>query len=174
MANISYRLLQSADLDAYRAIRLRCLRDYPDNFGTTYEEEQQGKYAKLVGAIKGDDKDNFAYGAFTENNELVGICGFVREPRTKTRHRGEVIQMFVDTAYAKQGIGKQLLQHTINKAFENPGIDSITLSLVYGNHSAEKLYKSLGFVEYGKMENFFKSGDKYSTQLFMVLVRGNK
>ena len=80
--------------------------------------------------------------------------------------------MFVDTAYAKQGIGKQLLQHTVNKAFENPGIELVTLSLVYGNHSAEKLYKSLGFVEYGKMENFFKSGDSYTTQQFMVLGRG--
>ena len=174
MTNISYRLLQTADLDKYRAIRLRCLKAYPDNFGTTYEEEQQLKYPKLESAIKGQTTDNFAFGAFTANNGLVGICGFVREPRTKTRHRGEVIQMFVDTAHAKQGIGKQLLQHTINKAFENPAIDRITLSLVYGNHSAEKLYKSLGFVEYGKMENFFKSGDTYTTQLFMVLGRNNK
>jgi RimJ/RimL family protein N-acetyltransferase len=170
MTGISYRILQVADLDKYKAIRHRCLKEYPDNFGTTLEEELQSKFPKLEPAIKGIDKDSFTFGAFDGDN-LVGICGFLREPRTKTKHRGEVIQMYVDTAYAGKEIGKALLKHTIDKAFQNPAIEQITLSLVYGNEKAEKLYKQLGFVEYGRLANFFKAGDKYTTQLFMVLNR---
>jgi RimJ/RimL family protein N-acetyltransferase len=170
MNEITYRILQQSDLENYKAIRYRCLQEYPDNFGTTLEEELASKFPKLEPAIKGIDKDSFAFGAFDGDN-LIGICGFVREPRTKTKHRGEVIQMFVDTAYAGKGIGKALLKHTIDKAFENPAIEQITLSLVYGNEKAEKLYKQLGFVEYGKLANFFKAGDKYTTQLFMALSR---
>ena len=171
MKDITYRLLHTTDLDQYTALRQRCLREYPNNFGNTYQEEAEAKYPKLIPAIKGTDTDSFAYGAFTEDNNLIGLCGFVREPRIKTAHRGEVVQMFVDTAYAGKGIGKQLLKHTIDKAFENPAIEQIILSLVYGNKAAEGLYKSLGFVEYGKLDNFFKSGDNYTSQLFMALQR---
>ena len=171
---MTYRLLHTADLDQYIALRQRCLKEYPDNFGNTYKEEAENKFPKLLPAIKGTDTDSFAYGAFTTDNNLIGLCGFIREPRVKTAHRGEVIQMFVDTAYAGKGIGKQLLKHTIDKAFENPAIEQIILSLVYGNKAAEGLYKSMGFVEYGKLGNFFKTGNTYTSQLFMVLARDKK
>lgn len=168
---MNYRLLHTADLDQYKALRLRCLKEYPDNFGNSYSEETELKFPRLVPAIKGEDAKSFCYGAFTEQGSLIGICGFLREKRIKTAHRGEVTQMFVDTAYAGKGIGKQLLKHTIDKAFQDPSVEIITLSLVYGNAAAEGLYKSLGFVQYGKLDNFFKTGDKYTAQLFMALPR---
>jgi ribosomal protein S18 acetylase RimI-like enzyme len=171
MNKIFFRQLITTDYDEYRRIRLDSLKQYPDNFGSTYEEEFNSQSSKLDNAIKGTGKGNFAMGAFTDYYKLVGICGLVRDLRLKTRHRGEIVQMYVDPSFAGQGIGKTLLRLTIEKAFHNTEIEQIVLNVVYTNDKAVKLYKQLGFIEYGRLENYFKTGTRYFTQLFLNLSR---
>ena len=171
MNKIFYRQLTITDCDEYRRIRLECLKQYPDNFGSTYEEELNAQSLKLDNAIKGTDKGNFAMGAFTASNKLIGICGLVRELRLKTRHRGEIVQMYIDPAFARQGIGKTLLQLSIENAFQDTETEQIILSVVYTNDKAVKLYKQLGFIEYGRLENYFKIDTRYFTQLFLCLTK---
>lgn len=168
---IVYRLLANDDLDKYREIRLRSLKEFPDYFGSTYEEEVKPGSMWLAGAIKGTDPDNFVFGAFAHNDQLIGICGFIRQTRVKTRHRGDLIQLFVDPLFSGKGVGRKLMNLVIEKAFENDEIELITLGVVNINEHAIKMYRQAGFVEYGKMENYFKYGDKYFTQLLFVLSR---
>lgn len=171
MNKIFYRQLIITDYDEYRRIRLDSLKQYPDNFGSTYEEEHSSQSLKLDNAIKGTGKDNFAMGAFTDYNKLVGICGLVRDLGLKTRHRGEIVQMYVDPSFARQGIGKTLLRLTIEKAFQNTETEQIILNVVHTNDKAVKLYKQIGFIEYGRLENYFKTGASYFTQLFLSLTK---
>ena len=110
-------------------------------------------------------------GAFTDYNKMAGICGLVRDLRSKTRHRGEIVQMYVDPSFAGQGIGKTLLRLTVEKTFQNAEIEQIILSVVYTNDKAIKLYERLGFIEYGKLENYFKTGTRYFAQLFLSLAK---
>lgn len=169
MQKIVYRQLIPTDYDEYKRVRLDSLKQYPDNFGSTYSEELHLKNLKLTHAIQAADKYNFAAGAFTEDRKLIGICGFITDMRLKTRHRGEIVQLFVDSSYNGQGIGKKLLQFSIEKAFDNGQTEQITLSVVSANEKAVRLYKQAGFAEYGKLENFFKSGTEYSVQSFLYL-----
>jgi RimJ/RimL family protein N-acetyltransferase len=171
MQKINFRQLASADHNEYRRIRLSCLVQYPDNFGTTFDEELNASSLRLTNAVQSPDKNNFAYGAFTVNEQLIGICGFISEKRVKVQHRGEVVQLFVDKQYAGKQIGKTLLQLTIDKAFENEQKELISLSVVSINEKAIQLYKKLGFVEYGRLDGYFKSGSQYFTQVFFMLTR---
>jgi RimJ/RimL family protein N-acetyltransferase len=171
MQGIFYRQLTPVDYDEYRSVRLDCLKKYPGNFGTTYNEELNSKTLKLTDAIKNADQYNFVFGAFNANKKLIGICGFLGETRLKTQHRGEIVQMFVDPMYSGKGVGQTLLQLSIDKAFENEQIEQIILSAVASNENAMRLYKKLGFTEYGKLENYFKSDNQYTSQSFLYLMR---
>lgn len=170
MTNIQYRPLQAGDLHIYRQIRLECLRNYPDYFGTTYEEDLHSsalKFDKVLAAGLGND---FLLGAFT-GEVLIGICGFIQGDRIKTRHHGEIVHMYVNPDFSGQGIGTRLLQLTMEKAFANSLIDQIELGVVYSNERAVNIYRKLGFIKYGLLENYFQQGDKRWAQLFMVLTR---
>jgi len=158
-------------LGEYRRIRLECLKQYPNNFGATFEEELNSAHLKLHDAIEKTDSNNFALGAFAGDGHLIGICGFVTEKRVKTKHRGEIVQMFVDPLHAGKGIGKELLTRAIDRAFENGQTEQITLGVAGANDDAIKLYTRVGFVEYGRLDNYFKSGSEYFTQAFLVLTR---
>ena len=136
MHEIFFRQLVLEDLAAYRRIRIECLEHYPHNFGTTPAEEINSKTLKLDKAITQPDNCNFAIGVFNAHQKLIGICGFLAETREKTKHRGEVVQMFVDPAYKGQGIGKALLQQVTEKAFSSGLIEQIILSAVFTLKSA--------------------------------------
>ena len=133
MHNVFYRQLLSADYNEYKRIRLDSLKEYPNNFGAIYEEELNSKSLKLEGAIKFTNDANFAFGAFSPEETMIGICGFVTDLRQKTKHRGEIVHMFVNTQYTGQGIGKKLLQLTIDKAFNNNQTEQIILGVVCTN-----------------------------------------
>lgn len=171
MEQISFRQLNREDHDRYRKARLSCLVQYPDNFGATFDEELVAGPLRLTNAIQSPGKNNFAFGAFNPANQLIGICGFISEKRLKTQHRGEVVQLFVDRHYGRNGIGERLLGLIIDKAFQNEQKELITLSVVSINDKAIQLYKKLGFVEYGRLERYFKSGSQYFTQVFFMLTR---
>lgn len=167
---INYRLLQKTDIQSYRQIWLECLELFPDNFGTTYEEAYQATKLKLENVIETNDVDSFMFGAYFEGN-LIGICGFLRETRLKTKHRGEIVQMYLNPNFVGQGIGNKLLTHCIEKAFKNPEIEQIILTVVAENAKAVYSYKKVGFESYGHLENYFKSGNHYTSQEFMILTR---
>ncbi|MEO8771191.1 MAG: GNAT family protein [Ferruginibacter sp.] len=170
---INFRILQSEDIESYRQVRLACLKNHPDQFGTTYEEEANTNPLKFETILSTNNSHDFMFGAF-DDKMLIGICGFIQQTRIKTSHLGEIVQMYVDPSYAGKGIGSQILKLAVDKAFENKKIDQVLLSVVYSNEKAVSTYKKLGFAEYGKLENYFKQGGGSWSQLFMALRRNKK
>ena len=171
--NIHFRLLQLEDIESYRKVRLACLKNHPDHFGTTYEEELNTSPLKFETVLSTKNSNDFLFGAF-DDKTLIGICGFVQQTRIKTSQLGEIVQMYVDPSYAGKRIGSQLLKLAVDKAFLNKAIDQVLLSVVYSNEKAVSTYKKLGFVEYGKLENYFKQGSQSWSQLFMTLCRNKE
>lgn len=167
---IRYDKLNAKDLNAYKGVRIDCLRNHPASFGPTYEEETHKDELKFDPILRDHKKDDFVLGAFSiEQNELIGICGFMTEKRSKTKHRGDISQLYVQPAFQNMGIGKSLLEGTIEQAFSISRIEQITLGVVQNNIIAVQLYKKLGFIEYGRLENYFKSEAASYTQLMMAL-----
>jgi len=167
-----FRKLTPADSPLYRKVRLECLLTFPDNFGSTYEEESSQHELKFEKILREVDPNSFLAGAF-DGDSLIGLCGFYREGRKKTRHRGEIVQMYIHPDYANKSLGTGLLKYTIEKALENPEVEQLILSLVLQNEKAGRVYEKLGFREYGRLTNYFKSGTQYWDQRFMVLHRAD-
>jgi len=161
------RRLHKEDVEAAYALRLRALRESADSFGTTYEE-----YAALPLAeaqqrfrLQGDD---FVLGAFLDNT-LVGVVTFRRETRTKTRHKGQLLGMFVAEEARGKGIGRALVSGLIDEVRGLDGVAQINLDVFTTTTAARALYKSLGFEVCGLERNADKVGDTYFDSEMMVL-----
>ncbi len=165
---IIYRKISASEIDLYHHIRLDCLKNYPDNFGVLYEEEVKANNFKFDKIIADKNATDFLMSAFSDA-DLIGTCGFIQEIRKKKNHIGVISGMYVMPAYKSKGIGKQLIQATISKAFENPEIEMITLAVAGSNTIAQNLYNKIGFKEYGRLPNYFKYKGEYETQVFMAL-----
>jgi len=151
---ILYRRLRSADCEAYRRLRLGCLISDPGSFASTAAEQPPGKLT-FERYIEEDAPDHFIVGAFREST-LVAIVGFSREARVKNRHRGEIIQMCVQTDARGQGIGAALMRHMIAVAFGLEGLEQIQLGVASQNQTAIRLYEKLGFRRFGLQPRFYK------------------
>jgi RimJ/RimL family protein N-acetyltransferase len=169
-SEIIFKVLTSNDVEQYKKIRLNCLTKFPDNFGTRAREELASYPNKFISIVNFPSSDGFIYGAF-RLNDLIGICGFIKEGREKTAHRGEIVQVFLEPEYWGKGIGEKLLRLTVDKAFEDAEIDQLTLSAVKTNAKAALLYEKLGFKTYGVLENYFKDKNGSTSQIFMYLKR---
>jgi len=167
--NITYNILIPADAAAYRTLRLEALRLFADNFGSYAEEKAKPKLA-FEGFIEQQTPGRFIAGAF-DNGKLIGICGFARDETYKSNHKGLIIQMYVRQRYSSKGVGRQLLQTVAQKAFALPGIEQLILGVVTTNTSAVKLYEKVGFTTFGTHHNYFKDGDTYYHQQFMILYK---
>ncbi len=169
-STIEYRILRKEDKAKYRQIRLECLKNHPENFGSVYEDEVLAKNLKFDEIIEAESGSDFLYGAF-EKEHLVGICGNISEKRLKTAHISEISHVYVMPQYTNRGICTELTRLTMEKVFENKGIEQIVLGVVGSNTSAIGIYEKAGFVKYGIHENYFKTADQYQDLVLMVLKR---
>jgi len=167
---LEIRRLVPGEENLYRKVHLDSLRTFPDHFGTLFEDQCLVERLPFEDFIQNASEDNFVHGAFS-GKTLAGIAGFRRESRPKTRHRGEIVQMFVSPAIQGKGVGEKLLRSVIDAAFSLPGLESVELSAVAENEAARKLYERVGFKTYGIRSCYFKHGERYWNQRFMELHR---
>jgi RimJ/RimL family protein N-acetyltransferase len=139
------RRLTPQDATAYRALRLRALREHPEAFTSSYEEDAQ---VPLQVAAARLDSNAFAFWGAAEGGELYGVVGLERELRAKSRHKGIVIGMYVAAEAAGQGVGRALLEALLAHA-RAEGLGSLVLTVTEGNEPARRLYERAGFRSFG-------------------------
>lgn len=169
---IIIRKLQPNESSIYREIRLTCLQNAPNNFGSTYEEEVLIPKLKFEMFIENDSQDHFMFGAF-DDRKLIGTTGFNRMDRQRAMHRGEVVQVYVDSNYRGQNVGERLLRSVLDYAFALDGLEQIQLSVIAANQTAIRLYEKLGFKTFGVQPKYFKVRDRYLDQQFMQLFKSD-
>lgn len=169
---IIIRKLEPHESSLYREIRLACLKNASDYFGSTYEEEVLSPRLKFETFIENASPDHFMLGAF-DRDDLIGITGFTRMIRQRDRHRGEVVQVYVDARYRGQNVGEKLIRSVLEHAFVLDGIEQVQLSVIAGNEKAIKLYEKIGFRTFGIQQNYFKIGSTYRDQQFMQLFKND-
>ena len=140
------RPLQLEDFEAFAKIRAYALENNPEAFCASNKEELAHRKSRFEETV--NHKDNFMLGAFLDE-KLIGIVGFVKETRIKSKHKGFIWGMFIYPEQQNQGIGKKLLLAALAKAFNNPELRQINLSVIENNTNALKLYEKLGFITYG-------------------------
>lgn len=156
----------------YRAMRLACLKNAPESFGSTYEEEVLNPKFPFETHIETGSPDHVMFGAL-DNERLIGITGFNRMARKRASHRGELVQVYVEPAYRGQNIGEKLLRQTLAYAFSLEGIEQVQLSVIASNTTAINLYEKLGFKTFGVQPKYFKVENGYLDQQFMQLFKSD-
>jgi RimJ/RimL family protein N-acetyltransferase len=145
-SDLQIRRLLSSDAAEYRTLRLRALRDHPEAFTSSYEEEVLKPLANSEQRL-GDTSPVRFWGAFIDG-KLVGTVGLEREQRLKVQHKAMVIGMYVATEYARRGIAQALLGTLLTDARASQ-LELLVLTVTSGNQGAERLYLNAGFVSWG-------------------------
>jgi RimJ/RimL family protein N-acetyltransferase len=120
--------------------------------------------------IENDSPDHVMFGAF-DDERLIGITGFNRMARQRAMHRGELVQVYLDSNYRGQNIGEKLIRWVLDYAFNLEGIEQVQLSVIANNHTAINLYEKIGFKTFGVQRRYFKVGETYMDQQFMQLFK---
>ena len=168
--DITYRRLSTIDLEQYRSIRLESLKEYPDSFGASYEDQKNKKKLGFEEYIEQELPDKFIVGAF-DNAQLLGICGFFRKENSKRMNAGEIIQMYVKPKFQSNKVGYWLLQAVLVEAFKIAEIENIELGVFANNQNANTLFDNAGFEEYGFKENYVNDNGARLDRRLMVLSR---
>ena len=142
---MAVRILAVPDAPEYRELRLRALREFPEAFTSSHEEESVKPLAWYEERLAGPAST--FWGAF-EEGRLCGVVGLEREGRVKNRHKAMVIGMYVAPQQAGRGLGQALLGALVASA-RREGLELLVLTVTVGNGVAQRLYERAGFVSFG-------------------------
>jgi ribosomal protein S18 acetylase RimI-like enzyme len=139
------RRLAAADAPAYRAARLRSLREHPEAFTSSFEDDDKQPLDMMVQRLGHVARK--VWGAF-EDGELCGTIGLDPEMRGRGRHKATVVGMYVAPEAKGRGVGRVLLDTLIADA-QAAGFELLVLTVTEGNSNAIKLYERAGFKSFG-------------------------
>ena len=143
---IQIRRLEVSDAAAYRAFRLRALREHPDAFTSSFEEEDIKPLLDTEKRLRAVEVGKL-WGAYVAN-EMAGMVGLSLDARIKSRHKGLLVSMYVTPEYTGKALGLSLVD-TVVKDARACGLELVTLTVTDGNHAAIALYKKCGFTAFG-------------------------
>jgi len=158
----SIRRLTRHDFDAYLAIRLEALRDYPESYGTSAESFAARPRQEIEDFLS----RRAVFGVVTAASELAGIVVYDRDQGERESHRGWLLQVYVKPAM--RGTGAALAM--IEAAVEHARSEVIQLHLMVGAHNAPaiRLYEKAGFKTYGTDPRCLYVNGRYVDEHMMV------
>ena len=175
MGKLNIRAFTANDVRDFRRLRLRALKEHPDAFGSSYEEESALTLEAVAARMRrtAESPDDFTLGAYQEG-ELVGVVGFYRDSSSaKVRHKGHVWGMYVAAERQGEGVGRALMRELIARAERVPGLEQVHLDVVTRNERARGLYASLGFETYGVEPNaLVVDGEGLDEEMMVLHLKG--
>ena len=146
---------------------MRGLREHPDAFTSSYEDDSAKPLAATAKRLAADSADT-VYGAFVAG-QLVGVAGLGRETRRKNAHKATVFGMYVAPECARRGIGEALLAHLIDEAKRASTLTQLALTVTDTNAAAVALYVRAGFTSFGVEPRAIRVGNAYFGKNHMYL-----
>jgi RimJ/RimL family protein N-acetyltransferase len=165
---VQVRILAESDAAQFRALRRERLERAPHAFAESVAEHDALSLETIQARLRHASGENFVMGAF-EDGALVGIAGFSRSPRLKSRHKGVIWGVYVRPDMRGRGAARLLLDALIARARAEPGLEQILLSVSIGQAAARRLYESLGFEPWGRERHALKVDGQYVDEDHMVL-----
>jgi GNAT superfamily N-acetyltransferase len=124
--NFEIRRLRLEDYEEYCVLRAEGLLDSPMAFTTSYADfvarTDENKKEIYLSSI-GEKSENFTLAVFVPiedettitppKKRMVGLTGFGRETREKTRHKGTLVSVYVTPKYRGKGLSRKMLQQAL-------------------------------------------------------------
>ena len=146
-------ITEEDDIKAYYELLKKAITDEPQFFRVAAIDIEGEVFPTK------DTFENFTLGAFSEDGELLGTAGFKRDLFVKLKHKGLIFRMYVSEKAKGQGLGRILLQTTIERASQNQSLKQIYLTVVATNLRAKSLYLSEGFETFAVERNSIKMAE---------------
>ena len=139
------RRIRPGERETLKRIRLAALKDSPDAYGRTYEEESAYSdefwEERTASGASSDERATF----FAEiDGEPVGMVGYGRDEDGACA----LYAMWVHPGARRSGAGRALVEAVLDCA-RRDGASSLKLSVTEGNDAAFRLYQSCGFKDSG-------------------------
>jgi ribosomal protein S18 acetylase RimI-like enzyme len=157
------RRLEASDAEAFRELRLEGLRNHPEAFGSSWEEESEKPLASFADRL---DKNIVLAGAASDR-QILGVAAVGVQQALKERHKGFLWGMYLRPEARGSGLASALLEALLSEA--RGAVEEIKLTVVTTNVSAIRLYARHGFKEYGIERRALKVGERYYDELLMAL-----
>jgi ribosomal protein S18 acetylase RimI-like enzyme len=157
------RRLVPSDAAAFRALRLDGLARHPEAFGASWEVEAERPLTWFAGTLE----SQAVFGAWSDDEHLVGIAGLYVPDAPKLRHKGTLWGLFVQPDARGNGVGTALIEAVI--AYAETCVDDVGLSVEAANHGPIRRYEAVGFVRYGLEPRALKVGGITYDEVLMVL-----
>ncbi|HYO51574.1 GNAT family N-acetyltransferase [Archangium sp.] len=167
------RMLLPSEAAAFWALRLRALREHPECFASSVEEEENLPLDVVRARLESQSPGtNLVLGAFVDGR-LVGMTGIRRDTFRKTAHKARIWGMYVVSELQARGVGRRLLEAAIDAGRRMGGVEQLHLEVVVDNARARALYRSLGFQSYGVEKRALRMGEAYADEeLMFLMLRG--
>jgi ribosomal protein S18 acetylase RimI-like enzyme len=166
MTECVIRPFVESDLAEYRRARLTALKDHPEAYSCSWEEEREFGDPVFLDRIL-PEPPSLMLGAFA-GPHLAAMAVLVVPQRAKTRHVGTINGVYVEPAFRGTGLGRALMEALLASARES-GLLAVTLTVSVGNESARRLYAGLGFERYGLVRRALRVGDRFFDDEHMVI-----
>lgn len=143
-----------SDLHAFYELRLTALQKNPEAFATD-AGAWSGTALDQVSALISQDlaaSDSYRFGAFDDENMLVGMIGVTRPQRIKVRHKATFWGLWVEPEHRRMGIGTKLVQAALDSVRTIDEVQQIRLTVTTGT-PAIYLFEKFGFRCYGLERN---------------------
>jgi ribosomal protein S18 acetylase RimI-like enzyme len=161
------RFLTPADASEWQRLRLEALQGDSQAFGASFVEYESLSIDDVRRRLW-SGPDAFVVGAF-EKGCLCGTAGFYRDKELKGRHKGHVWGVYVTPAQRGAGIAKQVMKKLLEQAAATEGIEQVLLSVAVPQIAAVKLYRSLGFVSFGREPRALKIDGRFIDEEYFIL-----
>lgn len=156
------KMLTKNDWEIWKQFRLAALKNSPESFGSSYEEELTWPDVAFQNQLSKSE----IFGAFIDDL-LVSSAGFYTLNSLKTKHRGVIWGMYTLAEYRGEGIASALIQAIITHARSR--VTQLHLTCVTSNLGAVMFYQKLGFKIYGTEPRALKIGDAFFDEHLMIL-----
>jgi RimJ/RimL family protein N-acetyltransferase len=160
-----------ADLPGWWTLRLRAIREHPDMFGASLEENERRSPAEVERTFheRSTAGDNCLFAVFAPSGEPVATLGVVRYAGPKERHRAMIWGVYTAPEARGQGLSSRLLEAAIAHCRSLPGLLQIHLAVSSHNHGAIRVYERAGFLHYGREPRALLLPDRSVDEDLMVL-----
>ncbi|MCP8316276.1 MAG: ribosomal protein S18-alanine N-acetyltransferase [archaeon] len=101
------------------------------------------------------------------NDKVVGYIVGNMIISEEGRKEGHILDIAVDPAHRKQGVGKILIGHIL-EIFKKRGAEKVRLEVKLNNIEARRFYSKLGFVETQIARHYYRMGGHTEDAVFMV------
>ncbi|WP_050614331.1 GNAT family N-acetyltransferase [Bacillus testis] len=159
------RLLHPQDAKEYFTLRLKALKDHPEAFASSYEEEAKQTHKKYKERFQTAATQTF--GVY-EKQLLRGVLTIVPHSHKKLSHKATLTAMYVSPEERGKGFGKSLILHAIEHAKQS-GFEQLQLSVTCTNTPAVDLYKKAGFEIFSTEKKALKHNGFYYDEFHMAL-----